>query len=138
MGQDSFKSVINFKNLGIILGLFFFCREIYSFVVFSFGAQPHLPSFLYFPANHVNLCMLFLSCWIIAFSHYSTTGNTRALLTLFFLFGVVLLATSFGTRMFVWESLFFYVPKGFSQIIMHIDLTLFLWIPVRLAWFDIE
>ncbi len=75
-------------------GAIVFFKEIYSFVVYSLDLH-FLPGFLYSSSNHLNLCVLLLSFWLIALGLLLERNQRKFLHGVAALF-VVLSATYFA------------------------------------------
>ena len=132
--EDKFKKTLFFiSTSGMIIGFFFFITEFYSLAVYSIGAERYLPGFLHFRSNHMNTAVLLLCYWLILFSHYLHKRKVRTLSILAALFGFYWVFFWFiGSWWHIGSVFYFYVPIGFSRIVLYVDSALSIGV---LAWF---
>lgn len=137
--KRSSKLASNMATIAIALGAFFFCKEIYSFLIYSLGVRYYLPQFLRHPSNNLNMVLLFLSYWLMLFCYYLKKGNTRAqsMLSIVFcgLWGLwFLLCLVYRRESFALGNLFFHLPDRIVRMFFCVDSALVFWVAVKSFW----
>ena len=120
--------------LALTVGGFYFCKGIYSFLIYSLPVQQYIPGFLHIPTTHINVSLILMAYLLMLFGLYLRRKNTNGLFLASLIFvniWVVYIVLSLVCRinMFSLGFLFFYFPYTLTdRVLFCLDAGFCLWI----------
>ncbi len=120
--------------LPIVVGGLYFCKAIYSFLIYTLPIKQYLPDFLNIPTTHINASLILMAYLLMLFGLYLRRKNANALFVASLVFvntWLVYFVLSFfcQTNAFPLGFLFFYFPSTFAdKALFYLDAGFCLWI----------